>query len=232
MNARSSSWYENTYMNNLKQMGRLFKEIWKEENILEWGENLSLLQPEDFDIGCSTLNIQFLGIFSYLETLFCLKVVYDTKNDSAREIINITNGDKKFFRKFINSYVLNEKNSFYKDNKQDFKYITARKIKDLRNNLSHFFSVSDWIIILPDSMIEKWRIMQSFLEKQESLTWFLCPNSFLSLVSGANMLIIEEWIHDCEINNTDYLERIDYVIRVVEERASESIKDEHINITK
>jgi len=78
-------------------------------------------------------------IFCYLETLFWIYISYEkeTSNwEEIREFVTDTNEKRKFF----SNYLLNKKNSFFKENSKRFGNINAKDLIKLRNHLIHYYT--------------------------------------------------------------------------------------------
>ncbi len=67
---------------------------------------------DDFESN-QTLRAQMICLFAYLETMFCLITIYDNEIDDEPKIIEQT---KNNLDSLISTYILNEKNSYYKAN--------------------------------------------------------------------------------------------------------------------
>lgn len=65
------------------------------------------------------LRSQFIVLFAYLETLFCLFIAYRDETSDKDNIRKLAMNSESN-RKFINEFILSEKNEFYKNNKKRF----------------------------------------------------------------------------------------------------------------
>ncbi|MDR3168694.1 MAG: hypothetical protein LBU27_02880 [Candidatus Peribacteria bacterium] len=90
------------------------------------------------------VRVKMIALFAFMETIFCLITIYDSKLSDEREIIKKSNND---LPKWIGKYILTKRNDFYKQNISRFKKITTKNLILLRNSLTHFFSVSRGIMI-------------------------------------------------------------------------------------
>lgn len=152
--------------------------------------NLKLFQDFRYPIR-STI----IALFSYIEVLYCIDLAYHNSISDPTEILKLSN-DKKV-KKFINNYILNDNNNFYKANKKRLSKITSTNFRQLRNLLVHFFSTNAEISIHPTIFEEKARILESKLEKkgQNNFT-LISSNDLFNLVKDSAILILIEWTND------------------------------------
>ncbi len=95
---------------------------------------------------------QFIVLFAYLETLLCIWIGYNEKIYKKQEIIKrSTSENRRIYSQFIKNYVLTENNKYYKNQAHQ---MNETHIKQLRNDLTHFFSTTDKFILVPDSSID------------------------------------------------------------------------------
>lgn len=161
------------------------------------------------------LRSQTICVFAYLETIVALFTVYKEKeklsdNDLKREI-------QKNVRKFINSYVINYKNKYYKGNIEKFRWISTESLKDLRNMTTHFYSVSDnlWII-------QEMRIKRPDKEKlKEEWHFFISPKELYNLLEWASNALIEDRFFDSKKDYAKFERWIIQVINMVEWNAAQ-----------
>lgn len=161
------------------------------------------------------LRSKLIVLFSELEALRCLYVAYNKKTTSKSDIKNASDENME---QFIKKFLLNSENNWVKENPDRASKISARNIVDLRNSLTHFFSVS-----------KKLQICSYYNEKAKkgekktnNKTKFITPDDLYEMMRGGFEIIISKWSNDCleEINNkkeTDFKERIECVLGVVKE---------------
>lgn len=95
------------------------------------------------------IRAQFITLFAGLETVFCLHLAYEHATSDKNSIKSFSHDDKEL-RNFIDVFILSEENDFYKANKVMFTGISSKNLRELRNLLTHFFSVGDGIQIVPE----------------------------------------------------------------------------------
>lgn len=176
------------------------------------------------------LRSQMIVLFSNLEVLFCLSIAYQNKTDNDKEIRDAAK-DSKVVRKFINSYCLTEKNEWFKKNKGIISGISAKKLRGLRNSLTHFFSVSPSISIVPAVLDEKARKLEKiFKENGFQKPVFISPEDLYEMTKGAGRLAIEEWNDDSRRNQTEFKEGILAIKSVIEKNGAAIIKDSDLRL--
>ncbi|MEI6118742.1 MAG: hypothetical protein WCP92_06000 [bacterium] len=134
--------------------------------------------------------------------------------------------DNKITQEFIDKYILSEANEFYKTHKDRFSKVSASQLRDLRNCLTHFFSVSPTISLIQSQLNEKARK----LEEKHNIFIFVTPEDLYELVSGAMKLIARERSNDCINNKDDFETRILFVQSIVKSSGAVTVKDDQINI--
>lgn len=172
---------------------------------------------------------QFIILFAYLETCFSLESAYKYEKDdedSIRKILMATDNSKKF----INNFLLTEKNDFYKKNKR-FKQVSAKQIRSLRNTLSHFYSTSWNISINPEGLSKKSRKIEGYF-KQEGRRdiFFISPNELFELISKWNKLLLEKWSNDYKEDSEKFEMKIKYVKSIIGKFWAKLMKWWDINI--
>lgn len=156
------------------------------------------------------IRVKMIALFAFMETVFCLITIYNSKLSDEWEIIKKSNND---LPKWIGKYILTERNYFYKQNISRFKKITTRNLILLRNSLTHFFSIGKNI------MLFEWdEEMRKKFDKLNDVA-LLSPIEFNSLLWWMISLLFQEWTNDFSKNKTDFEERISFVIKIIEERA-------------
>lgn len=168
---------------------------------------------------------QFIMLFANLETIFCLYTAYQLGTDNEEEIRKeVMNSDKT--RKFLNKFILNDENDYYKLNKTRLSKISANNIRDLRNSLNHFYSVSSSISLVPNQLDEKARKIEAALKKQwEHNSIFLSPNDTTELISKAGLLLFRNWSNDFSKDPKEFKRKITFVTNIVNLKAPVLIRN-------
>ncbi len=131
-------------------------------------------------------------LFANLEVLFCLNIAYLKQTDNENDIRKYAR-DTKIIKKLLNKYCLTENNTWYKRNKNRSRKITSTKIKELRNALTHFFSLSHGISVIPEISKEKVEKLEKLLEKNgQKDTTFMSPDDLYEIIKGVVMLMLKE----------------------------------------
>lgn len=180
------------------------------------------LSKDTFDVKDEIQNIdlyrsQMITLFSYMETLFSLVTVYDQEISSKKEVIGKTKNNSE---SLINQFILNEENVFYKRNKERFSKITAGNLKDLRNMLTHFFSVSPSIGIIAQEAFQN--ILPQVIEIENLLHSrghidyvYISPNNFYELLQDAFKLVMIKRNNDTVNSSIDFKRKINLVLEIV-----------------
>jgi len=114
-----------------------------------------------------------------METIFCLITVYEYELNDDREIVEKSNDN---LNKLIEKCILTKKNEFYNKNINRLKKINAGQLKILRNSLTHFYSVSDSIGVIPSGADYDARKVEKHLENQKHNYIFITPDDFYALL--------------------------------------------------
>lgn len=172
---------------------------------------------------------QMIVLFSSLETLFCLNIAYQNKTDNDNSIRKAAM-DSKVVKKFLNSYCLTDKNEWYKENKERF-HVSAKQLRDFRNSLIHFFSVSSDISIVPSVLASKARKLEKLLkEKGKKNVAFISPEDLHSLVGKAAMLMVKEWSNDSLHDPIEFKERVLSVESVIKKNGVILVENKQLNL--
>jgi hypothetical protein len=161
-----------------------------------------------------TLRSQMICIFAYMETIVCLYAVFKawrklTENEVKSESL-------KNAKKFINSYMLNFKNKYYKDNYVMFKWINSNSLKELRNMLTHFYSVSDSLWIIHDMWLDR----SSKSELEEKWHYFISPIELYKLLQWASNALIKDRNSESKKDGINFSFKMKNVIEIVELNAA------------
>lgn len=164
---------------------------------------------------------QIICLFVLMETIFCLVTVYNYELSDEREIMEKGNDNIK---KLINKYILTKKNTFYNKNISRFKIITADQIKLLRNTLTHFYSVSGWIGIIPKWAHEQAMKIEEDLRKKKENYIFFSPEDFYELLKSAMVLILLDRNEQSTRTPDDFKRKMDYVMQLVNNKAAKLLQ--------
>jgi len=114
-----------------------------------------------------------------------LYIAYQNKTDDEQKIKEISMKDK-VMKKFLNRYFLIDKNDYYKQNKKRLSKISAKQIRELRNSLTHFFSLSRDISINSPTLSVEARKIETMLKKQrQNNSIFISPEDLHELIKNA-----------------------------------------------
>ncbi|MFH1183027.1 MAG: hypothetical protein V1690_02065 [Candidatus Moraniibacteriota bacterium] len=171
---------------------------------------------------------EMIVLFANLETLLCLNIAYENKTYDENKIRKTRN---HYIKSFIKEFCLNPDNEWYKNNQKILKHITAGDLINLRNSLTHFFSVSKKIGISHALDNKKSRRLEKAINFRAN---FISPEDLNEMIKGAAKLMIFKWSNDCNNcianNSNDFKERILSVKSIIEESGVEVIKSSQINI--
>ncbi len=176
------------------------------------------------------LRSQMIVLFAYIEVLICLHIAYINSTDIDSKIMEYAM-NSEVVKKFLNMYFLTEKNPYFKKHKKRFSQISAKQIRNLRNSLTHFFSVGKNISIMPDELSKKARRLEKALKragKQDS--FFISQNDLFELVKGAGMIMIEGWSNDSRNDSAAFKKKIAAVQSVIEKNGAHVVFDKQLNV--
>lgn len=98
------------------------------------------------------LRSKFIVILIHLELICNLYLIYELSIDNMSRLKYLSKcNDSENYKKFINAFVLNQNNDYYKNNIENLKRLNAKDFISLRNNLIHFYSTTENIIIYDSS---------------------------------------------------------------------------------
>ena len=158
-----------------------------------------------------------ISLFAYMETLFSLLTVYKAwKQLDDKQLMNQSKNDLK---PFISKYIINKWNKYYSEHEEYFKELTSQKIIDVRNYLTHFYSVPDNIAIAQD---RKDPFIIEAREKQLKCT-FIIPVELYELLQSAAYMIVNEWHCDAVKNHEIFKRNMKNVIKIVWEKAAREV---------
>lgn len=146
---------------------------------------------EKFDFNIPT-RAEFIILFSYLEVLFSIYISFekeiDNKDMIRKEVMN-----QEETRKFISKFILNKNNNYFNENSKKLWWISSKKLRDLRNSLTHFYSLWDsWIILVNDnSDKENQKITTNFINAWLENTYLLSSFDLYKLLSWVLWILIQ-----------------------------------------
>lgn len=210
------------------EMAKLLK-----ENNIEFKYNLKY-KPETI-IEKTKLEIpirsQLIILFASLEVLYFLDLAYkdETIDDSKLRTLAM---DNKNLKKFLNSFLLTEKNEFYKKEIKRFSKIHSRMLRELRNSLTHFFSINGGeLFIVQDHNSEKVTKLEALFKKNKmGKLVSMSPNDLATLVEGAHKVIFKIWDEDFRMDPQKFQRKIQFVIELVKLKGAYMVKEDDINI--
>lgn len=141
---------------------------------------------------CVPARAEFIILFSYLEVLFSIYISFNKEIDDKDNIRNeIMNSEET--RKFISKFLLNKDNNYFNKNSKKLWWINPKKIRELRNSLTHFYSLWDsWIIIVNNnSNSENKKMMKDFEKVWLDNTYPLSSFDLYKLLSWAFWILIQ-----------------------------------------
>lgn len=160
---------------------------------------------------------QAIVLFASLEVLYLLHIAYEKEVDDDNSLREIAMKDSNFLKLFLNSFLLTDKNSYYKNNKARLSKIDSGKIRGLRNSLTHFFSLSaSGVSMAPKILDEKARKFENILKQNKhGNIVFISPEDLYELIRYSYVLRMKKWSDDFQSNPDDFKRKIEFVINVV-----------------
>lgn len=157
---------------------------------------------------------ELIILFAYLETLRCLWVAYDFKTSEREKLRNAS--DEKidiFFKEFC----LCKKNKWVRNNSKRSGKIGAKRLRELRNSLTHFFSISKLGIVTSGSEDDIQKVGKMTNNRVQAIT----PKDLSEITAGVFEILIKKWSDDCKESldngHLDFKERIKCVNVLVED---------------
>lgn len=156
-----------------------------------------------------------LLVFSYVETLFCLVTAYNLKTDNKDQIIKNTKNNMILN---IGKYFLNNKNIYFQKNRWKFTNIKAKDIRDLRNDLVHFYSITPKSIVLSDSSFDKESTIKQTLDRY-NIT-IISSLDLFELTKSWSEIFIKQLANDCKGNQQLFNEKIEVLKKIIGKKAA------------
>jgi hypothetical protein len=174
---------------------------------------------------------EMIILFASLEVLLFLNIAYEHETTDENEL-RLLAKDTKIVKAFLNKLILNDKNQYYLLNKSRFKKVNARQLRDLRNSLTHFFSVSaGGLSIAPSLMQEKtYKLEKIFIGNKHGNIVFMSPEDLRILIRGANILRMKKWSEDFQGDPVRFQRKMRHVVNLVQKHGAVIVYDKHLNI--
>lgn len=154
-----------------------------------------------------SIRSQSIVLFAYLETLRVLWTAYELKTFDELVLKNASNSS---IDKFIKEFCLNNRNEWFKKNSKRSGQIGVKSLRDLRNNLTHFFSVSKL------GLVYSYEDIHDDLRKGTNNTvQFISPTDIYEMIKSAARIMLEVWSNDFKRNGSEFKERIYFVNELV-----------------
>lgn len=169
---------------------------------------------------------EMIVLFANLETLFCLNLAYENKTFDKDEIRKLATNSRNV-EDFIKRFCLTQDNEWIKYNPERLKDTTAKDIRYLRNNLTHFFSVDEKLGIIHPALNEKARRVE---RKMNASFKFISTEDLYGIIKGAAKLMILKWSKDYEEDSDEFRQRISFVKNIIKKRGAVIIKENQLNI--
>lgn len=176
------------------------------------------------------LRSQMIVLFSSLDVLFNLHMSYEyltSDEDRLRELTMNQDNTKKF----LNRFILNDDNSYYKDNKERLSKIDSSKLRGLRNSLTHFFSIGHGgLSLAPDILDDRARKLESiFKQNKNGNVVFVSPKDLYGLIKEANLLRMKKWDEDFNKDRDNFKKKISFVIDLVKREGAVLVFNKDLN---
>jgi len=220
-----------SYLEMIDFVGFLSNKI--KENNLDFKYNFKehpekIAEKLNFDI---PLRSQVIVLFASLDVLFNLHMAYKNETDNENDLRKLTM-DTDNAKSFLNIFLLNEENQYYKDNKLRLLRIDSNKLKNLRNSLTHFFSIGrGGLSLAPNLLDEKARKLENLLKQnKQGNVVFISPEDLYGLIKDANILRMKKWSDDFQNNSNDFKRKMNFVIDLVKREGAVIVLNRDLNI--
>ena len=177
------------------------------------------------------LRSQMIVLFASLDVLFNLHTVYKNETSNKDKFRELTM-DTKNTKRFLNEFVLNEENLYYKNSKARLSKVDSFKLINLRNSLTHFFSIGHGgLSLAPILLDEKSRKLENILKKnKQGNVVFISPEDLYELIKDANMLRMKKWSEDFQNSPNDFKRKMNFVIDLVKREGAVIVLNKNLNI--
>jgi hypothetical protein len=133
---------------------------------------------------------ELIVIFAQLETMRCLWTAYSNKTKDRKKIRDAS--DRKIDI-FLKNFCLSKKNSWVKNNPKRAGKIGVKNLRDLRNNLTHFFSVPMALAIAPADSEDD---IEQIGRKTNNRVKAIMVKDLVEINKGAFEIMIKKWSDD------------------------------------
>jgi len=177
------------------------------------------------------LRVQLIALFASLEVLYFLDIAYNQEIDNDNKMRCFASNEKNI-KIFLNSLVLSIENEYYKNNKNRLSRITAKKLRNLRNALTHFFSLPKLgFFVVPENSHEKAQKLEALfkLNGHKDII-FISPKDLYELIKFAHILRLKGWNDDFYSNKDEFKRKFQFVINLVKEYGAVSIIEKQLNL--
>ncbi len=205
----------------------------KENNInFEYNLNHNLFSLMDEFHFNSPDRSQMISLFASLEVLYFLYISYEQETSNDDILRKIAMSEKKFYSRFIRTFLFTDQNQYYLENKERLNKIDPIKIRKLRNSLTHFFSLAPGgLSIAPSNEYEKARRLEKKLQQdKKGYIVFISTKDLFELIKFANILMFKKWSDDFLLSPNDFRRKIQYVITVVRDNGAVIIMNKDLKI--
>jgi hypothetical protein len=173
---------------------------------------------------------QIIILFASLEVIYFLDLAYKKETVNDNELITSAM-DSKNLKKFINSFLLTKENEFYKNNFSRFLKINSKMLRELRNSLTHFFSISGNMIIVQDHDSLKVKKTEELFKKNKmGNIAIISPNDLFELMKSAHHLLIKKWNNDFRNDPENFHRKIQFVIELSKTKGVYLINEKDVNL--
>lgn len=162
---------------------------------------------------------QMIVLMSSLEVLLAFYVAYEYEISSKKEVIEKMTGKKNKATEFLDKFVLTKDNAYFNKKYKKLSKIKSSDFRKLRNDLVHFFSVTEKFIISYDKQPG-----EKFIKEKIPSVLFLSVTDLASLVKDAHLLMISNWINDFHKDATAFNNKIKHVGSIVDNFAAKMIE--------
>lgn len=175
------------------------------------------------------LRSQIIVLFASLEVLFTLHLAYEYETNDEESLIELS---KTNIKNFINLFLLTDENDFYKANKMRLSKIDSSKLRNLRNSLTHFFSISNGGLSLSPSLLDqKSRKFENILKQnKKGNIIFISENDLFELIKHANLLRFKRWSDDFYKDPIEFKKKMLFIINLVKEKGAIILENKNLNI--
>lgn len=203
-----------TIMRDFVALMKLLEENKIEYTVKSNEKTLSIL--EDFKTN-HNVRIIIIAMFSYLDTIFHLIISYKHQITDETKLMQQTRWQRE---NLAEKYLLSKQNKFYYEQNSRLKDLNGKKIKSIRNFLTHFFSLPEGIILLENWANENRDEIERLLGEQKMHSIWFTPEEWFNWIWGAVKIVLEEWTKDSLDNKILFKSKMSAVKAVINKHAS------------